>query len=146
MNKQIAELVEEGHHDDIRIEMSDKKMYFILREYWMELTDIWEPGSGFMSTQDRKSSLIQALHDRTTGQTVSNVPVGKVAFKMAMIKVRSLYKLEEKVHKKLHGWAEVMTSWLTLQERGEWIQEAFEKGKFPIRDMTWYEDLDFDYY
>ena len=40
MNKQIAELVEEGHHDDIRIEMSDKKLYFILREYWMELTDI----------------------------------------------------------------------------------------------------------
>ena len=110
MEEQIAELVEEGYHDDIRIEMSDKKMYFILREYWLDFTDIWEPGTGFMSTEDRKMSIMQALHDRTTGHTVSHVPVGKVAFKMAMMKARSLYKWEEEIHKKLHSWAEVMTS------------------------------------
>ena len=69
-----------------------------------------------------------------------------MAFKLAEIKVRSLYKLEEKVHKKLQGWAAEMTSWLTMQDRGEWIQEAFEKGKFLIGDMTWYEDLHFDFY
>ena len=114
MKKQITELLEEDHHDDIRIEMSDKRMFFILRDYWMEFTDIWEPGSGFMSTEDRKISIMQALHDRNTGQTVSNVRVGKVAFKMAEIKVRRLYKLEEKLHKKLKGWAAEMTSWLTM--------------------------------
>ena len=50
MEKQIAELLEEDHHDGLRIAMADKKMFFTLRDYWMEFTDIWEPGSGFMAT------------------------------------------------------------------------------------------------
>ena len=103
MEKQIAKLVEEGYHDNIWIEMSDKKLYFILREYWLEFTDIWEPGTAFMSTEDRKISIMQALLDTTTGQTVSHVPVGKVALKMAMMKATSLYKCEEKINKKLKG-------------------------------------------
>ena len=89
---------------------------------------------------------MQALLDRTKGRTVSHVPVGKVALEMGIMKATSLYKWEEEIHKKLYSWTEVMTSWLTLQERGEWIQAYFEQGKFPIGDMTWYEDLDFDYY
>ena len=99
-----------------------------------------------MSTQDRKISLMQALHDRNKGQTVSNVRVGKVAFKMAEIKVRRLYKLEEKVHKKLQGWAAEMTSWLTMQERGDWINQAFQNGTFSIGDISWYKDLHFNFY
>ena len=35
MEKQISEVVEEGYHDDIWIEISDKELYFILREYWL---------------------------------------------------------------------------------------------------------------
>ena len=41
MKKQIAELLQEDHYDGIRIDMEDKKMFFRLRDYWMELTDIW---------------------------------------------------------------------------------------------------------
>ena len=96
MEKQIAELLED-HHDGLRIAMADKKMFFTLRDYWMEFTDIWEPGSGFMATEDKKISILQALHDRNKGQSVSNLRVGKVASKMAEIKLRRLYKLEEKL-------------------------------------------------
>ena len=42
MKKQIAELLEEDHHDGIRIDMEDKKMFFRLKDYWMEFTDIWK--------------------------------------------------------------------------------------------------------
>ena len=40
IGKQICELVEERFHEDIPIKMTDKKLYFVLREYWQEFTDI----------------------------------------------------------------------------------------------------------
>jgi len=54
--------------------------------------------------------------------------------------------LEGKLHKILKGWAEEMTGFLTMQERAEWINESFQKGTFPIGDMSWYKDLHFDFY
>ena len=63
---------------------------------------------------------------------------------MVMMKGITLYKWEEKIKKDLKGWAEVMTGWLTLQERGEWLLEYFEQGKIPIGN--WYDELKFDFY
>ena len=146
IGKQIGELVEEGFHEDIPIKMTDKKLYFVLREYWQEFTEIWwpAPSTDFTSTEDKKYTIMKALLDRSTGRTVSHVPVGKFAIKMAMMKATSLYKWEEKINKKLKGWADVMTGWLTLQERGQWLMEYFEQGKIPIGN--WYDELHFDFY
>ena len=59
MKKQITELLQKDHYDGIRIDMEDKKMFFRLRDYWMEFTDIWKvAGSGFMTTKDKKMSIL----------------------------------------------------------------------------------------
>ena len=144
---QIGELVKETFHEDVPIKMKAKKLYLLLREYWRELTaDIRSPApsTDFTSTKDKKHTIMKALLDRSTGRTVSRVPVGKFAFRMAMMKGITLYKWEEKIKKDLKGWAEVMTGWLTLQERGQWLLEYFEQGKIPIGN--WYDELKFDFY
>ena len=144
--KEIGGLVEEGFYEEIPIKMSDKKMYFVVRDNWQQFTEIWQPApsTDFTSTEDKKHTLMRALLDRSTGQTVSHVPVGKFAFQMAMMKGITLYKWEEKIKKDLKGWAEVMTAWLTLQEKAEWLMGYFDKGTIPIGN--WYDELKFDFY
>ena len=138
--EQIAELVEEPSHEDVLIETKDKKLYFLLRQCWQEFTDIrsrWPaPTADF--------TVMKSLLDRSTGRTVSRVPVGKFALRMAMMKATSLYECEEENNNKLNGWAEVMNGWLTLQEKGQWLMEYFEQGKIPIGN--WYDEVQFDMY
>ena len=144
---QIREHVQDGYCDeDMPLRMSDKMQYFVLRDKWQQIIEIWRPApsTDFSSTEDKKYRIIKALLDLSTGRTMSPVPVGKFALKRAMMKATTLYKWEEKINKNLKGWAEVMTGWLTLQERGEWLLEYFEQGKIPIGN--WYEELKFDFY
>ena len=59
MEKQITELLEEDQFDGFTIAMEDKKMFFTLRDYWMEFTDMWEVAcSGFMASEDKKISIL----------------------------------------------------------------------------------------
>ena len=146
IEKQIGELVEDGYCEDIPIKMSDKRLYFAQRECWQHFIKMWRPAlsSDFSSTEDKKCIIMKALLDYSTGRTVSHIPVGKYALKMAMKKAIGLFKWEEKLIKDQKGWADVMTGWLILQERGEWLMDYFEQGKIPIGN--WYEELDFDFY
>ena len=92
--KQIGELVEEGFYEDIPIKMTDKKMYFVLRDKWQQFIEIWRPvpSTDFTSTEDKKYTIMKALLDLSTGRTMSPVPGGKFALKRAMMKATTLYK------------------------------------------------------
>ena len=128
MEKQIRELVEEGFCDeDIPLKMSDKRLYFVLRDKWQQLIEIWRPvpSTDFTSTEDKKCTIMKAL-------------------KRAGMKATTLQKWEEKINNDLRSWAEEMTGWLTLQEKGEWLMDYFQQGKIPIGN--WYDEVDFDMY
>ena len=110
--------------------------------YWTELVNIWMENG--MMTEDKKNSILKALNDRNTRQSVCIHRVGQVASKIAEIKLRRLEKVMEKLSIRLKGWVEEMTAFLDMEERAKWINDAFSKGMYPVRDHSWEEDLQFD--
>ena len=54
-----------------------------------------------------------------------------------------LLKREQQVNNDLRNWADLMTGWLTYQEKGEWLMNHLEQGTIP--GGNWYEELDFDF-
>ena len=147
IEKQIRELVEDGYcEEDIPLKMSDKRLYFVLRDKWQQFIEIWRPvpSTDFSSTEDKKYRIIKALLDLSTGRTISPFQVGKFALKRAVIVITTLHKWEQKIKQNLRSWGEEMTEWLTLQEKGEWLMAYFDKGTIPIGN--WYDEVKFDFY
>ena len=147
LETQIREHVQEDYCDeDMPLRMSDKMQYFVLRDKWQQIIEIWRPApsTDFSSTEDKKRRIINALLDISTGRTISPFQVGKFALKRAVIVITTLHKWEKKIKQNLRSWAEQMTGWLTLQEKGEWLMDYFDKGTIPIGN--WYDELKFDFY
>ena len=115
--------------------MEDKTLFLKVRSYWTELADMWKENG--MMTEDKKNSILKALNDRNTGQGLSVRRVGHVASQIAEIKLRQLEKIIRKLSMVLKGWAEEMTASLDMEERAKWINEAFAKGTYPVKNYTW---------
>ena len=68
LEDQITELLEDDEYDDNVIDMQDKMLFLKARSYWTELADMWNENG--MMTEDKKNSILKALNDRNTGQSV----------------------------------------------------------------------------